>query len=90
LFLDEVGDMNPLMQTKILRVVQEQRFERVGGNETIQANVRLIAATNKNLEKLVAEERFREDLYYRLSVFAIKLPALRERKDDLPLLVNFL
>ena len=89
LFLDEVGDMTPLTQTKILRLVQEQRFERVGGNETIQTNVRLIAATNKNLEKLVAEGKFRQDLYYRLSVFAIKLPPLRERMDDLPLLVNY-
>ena len=89
LFLDEVGDMTPLTQTKILRLVQEQRFERVGGNETIQTNVRLIAATNKNLEKLVAAGEFREDLYYRLSVFAIKLPPLRERVDDLPLLVNY-
>jgi two-component system nitrogen regulation response regulator GlnG len=88
LFLDEVGDMTPLTQTKILRLVQEQRFERVGGNETIQTNVRLIAATNKNLEKLVQEGKFRQDLYYRLSVFSIQLPALRERKADLPLLVN--
>ncbi len=89
LFLDEVGDMTPLTQTKILRLVQEQRFERVGGNETIQTNVRLIAATNKNLEQLVAEGKFRQDLYYRLSVFAIKMPALRERTNDLPTLVNF-
>jgi two-component system, NtrC family, nitrogen regulation response regulator GlnG len=89
LFLDEVGDMSPLTQTKILRLVQEQRFERVGGNETIQTDVRLIAATNKNLENLVAEGKFRQDLFYRLSVFAIRLPALRERADDLPLLVNF-
>ncbi len=87
--MDEVGDMTPLMQAKILRVVQEQRFERVGGNETIQTNVRLIAATNKDLKKLVAEGKFRQDLYYRLSVFAISLPPLRERKDDLPLLVSF-
>jgi two-component system, NtrC family, nitrogen regulation response regulator GlnG len=89
LFLDEVGDMTPLTQTKILRLVQEQRFERVGGNETIQTNVRLIAATNRNLEKLVAEGKFRQDLYYRLSVFAIKLPALRERPEDLPTLVSY-
>jgi two-component system nitrogen regulation response regulator GlnG len=89
LFLDEVGDMTPLTQTKILRLVQEQRFERVGGNETIQTNVRLIAATNRNLEKLVAEGKFRQDLYYRLSVFAIKLPALRERSDDIPMLVSY-
>jgi DNA-binding NtrC family response regulator len=81
--------MTTLTQSKILRLVQEQRFERVGGNETIQANVRLIAATNKNLEKLVAEGKFRQDLYYRLSVFAIKLPALREREVDLPILINY-
>ncbi len=78
-----------MTQTKILRLVQEQRFERVGGNQTIQTNVRLIAATNKNLEKLVGEGKFREDLYYRLSVFAIRLPPLRERADDLPLLVEY-
>jgi DNA-binding NtrC family response regulator len=88
LFLDEIGDMSPLTQTKILRVLQEQRFERVGGNETIQANVRLIAATNRDLESMVAAGQFRSDLYYRLSVFTIKLPPLRERGDDLPLLVG--
>ena len=79
LFLDEIGDMSPLTQTKILRVLQEQRFERVGGNETIQTDVRLIAATNRDLQRLVAEERFRSDLYYRLSVFTIHLPPLRDR-----------
>jgi two-component system nitrogen regulation response regulator GlnG len=79
LFLDEIGDMSPLTQTKILRVLQEQRFERVGGNETIQANVRLIAATNRDLERMVADGQFRGDLYYRLSVFTITLPPLRER-----------
>jgi len=89
MFLDEIGDMTPLTQSKVLRVVQDQHFERVGGNETIQTNVRLIAATNKNLEKLVAEGKFRQDLYYRLSVFAIKLPALREREVDLPILINY-
>jgi len=88
LFLDEIGDMSSLTQTKILRVLQEQRFERVGGNETIQANVRLIAATNRDLEGMVAAGQFRSDLYYRLSVFTIKLPPLRERGDDLPLLVG--
>ncbi|MBL8796903.1 MAG: sigma-54-dependent Fis family transcriptional regulator [Planctomycetia bacterium] len=88
LFLDEIGDMSSLTQTKILRVLQEQRFERVGGNETIQANVRLIAATNRDLEHMVGNGTFRSDLYYRLSVFTIKLPPLRERGDDLPLLVN--
>jgi two-component system nitrogen regulation response regulator GlnG len=88
LFLDEIGDMSPLTQTKMLRVLQEQRFERVGGNETIQTNIRLIAATNRDLEKLVAAGRFRSDLYYRFSVFTIKLPPLRARSEDLPLLVD--
>src|SRR5262249_13383498 len=88
LFLDEIGDMTPLTQTKLLRVLQEQRFERVGGNEVIQTNVRLIAATNYDLEELVAAGQFRGDLYYRLSVFTIRLPPLRERADDIPLLVE--
>jgi len=88
LFLDEIGDMTPLTQTKILRVLQEQRFERVGGNETIQTDVRVITATNRNLEELVAAGRFRGDLYYRLRVYTIELPPLRERGDDLPLLVE--
>jgi two-component system nitrogen regulation response regulator GlnG len=88
LFLDEIGDMTPLTQTKILRVLQEQRFERVGGNETIQTNVRLIAATNRDLDQMVAAGNFRSDLYYRLSVFTIQLPPLRERLDDLPLLID--
>src|SRR5205807_5795373 len=88
LFLDEIGDMTPLTQAKILRVLQEQRFERVGGNETIQTNVRVIAATNRDLEQLVATGQFRSDLYYRLSGFTITLPPLRERGDDLPLLVE--
>src|SRR4029077_10188567 len=83
LFLDEIGDMTPLTQTKILRVLQEQRFERVGGNETIQTDVRLIAATNRDLERLVASGQFRRDLYYRLNVYTIKLPPLRERLEDL-------
>jgi two-component system nitrogen regulation response regulator GlnG len=88
LFLDEVGDMAPLTQSKVLRLLQEQRFERLGGNETIHTDVRLLAATNHDLEVLVAEGRFRQDLYYRLSVFTIRLPPLRERGDDLPLLVQ--
>ncbi len=88
LFLDEAGDMAPLTQTKLLRVLQEQRFERVGGTETIQTDVRVIAATNRDLEKLVAEEKFRSDLYYRLSIFTIRLPPLRDRLDDLHLLVE--
>jgi DNA-binding NtrC family response regulator len=88
LFLDETGDMSPLTQTKVLRVLQEQRFERVGGSETIQTDVRLIAATNRDLDKAVAAEQFRADLYYRLSTFTITLPPLRERLEDLPLLVE--
>ena len=88
LFLDEVGDMAPLTQTKLLRLLQEQRFERVGGNETVQTDVRLIAATNCDLEELVEAGQFRRDLYYRLNVFSIQLPPLRERGDDLPLLVE--
>jgi two-component system nitrogen regulation response regulator GlnG len=88
LFLDETGDMSPLTQTKLLRVMQEQRFERVGGSETIQTDVRLIAATNRDLDKLVAAGEFRSDLYYRLSTFTIRLPPLRERLEDLPLLVD--
>jgi DNA-binding NtrC family response regulator len=88
IFLDEVGDMPPLTQTKLLRLLQEQRFERVGGNETIQTDVRVLAATNRDLKRLVSEGRFRADLYYRLSVFTIPLPPLRERADDIPLLVN--
>jgi len=88
LFLDEVGDMSPLTQSKLLRVLQEQRFERLGGNETIQTDVRLLAATNRDLAGLVARNRFRQDLFYRLSVFTIHLPPLRERGDDVALLVQ--
>jgi two-component system nitrogen regulation response regulator GlnG len=87
-FLDEIGDMTPLTQAKILRVVQEGQFERVGGNETIVSDVRIIAATNRDLEQMVAEGRFRADLYYRLNVFTIRLPPLRERGDDLRLLTE--
>ncbi len=90
LFLDEIGDMPLLTQSKLLRLLQEQKFERVGGQETIQTNVRLIFATNADLADLVAEEQFRLDLYYRLNVFTIKLPPLRERQEDLPLLVEHL
>jgi len=89
LFLDEIGDMSPSTQAKVLRLLQEQRFERVGGNETIQTDVRLIAATNKDLEAEVAAGRFRGDLYYRLNVFNIHLPSLRQRKEDIPLLVDY-
>jgi two-component system nitrogen regulation response regulator GlnG len=88
LFLDEIGDMTPLTQTKILRVLQGQEFERVGGNEPINTDVRVIAATNRDLEKMVAEGNFRGDLYYRLNIYMIKLPALRERGDDLPMLAE--
>jgi two-component system nitrogen regulation response regulator GlnG len=88
-FLDEIGDMTSATQAKVLRVLQEQRFERIGGNETIQTDVRVIAATNQNLQDLVATGRFRQDLFYRLKVFTIQLPALRERLDDVPLLVDY-
>jgi two-component system nitrogen regulation response regulator GlnG len=90
IFLDEIGDMTLSTQTKILRAIQEGEIQRVGGNETIRVNVRLIAATNKDLEKLVAEKQFREDLYYRVNVVRIKLPPLRERLDDVPALVDFM
>jgi two-component system nitrogen regulation response regulator GlnG len=88
LFLDEIGDMALATQAKILRLLQDGRFQRVGGNDTIETNVRIIAATNHDLEGLVAEGRFREDLYYRLKVFSIDLPPLRHRMDDLPVLVE--
>ena len=90
IFLDEIGDMTLSTQTKILRAIQEGEIQRVGGSETIKVNVRLIAATNKDLEKLVAEKQFREDLYYRINVVRIKLPPLRERLDDVPALVDFM
>ena len=89
LFLDEVGDMTPLTQTKILRILQEQAFERVGGCETIKADVRVIAATNRDLESRIATGEFRGDLYYRLNVFTIHLPPLRERGEDIPLLARY-
>lgn len=88
LFLDEIGDLSPAMQVKLLRVLQEREFERVGGTETIKVNVRLIAATNVDLEVAVSDGRFRSDLYYRLNVFSIYLPALRERKTDILLLAD--
>jgi len=88
IFLDEVGEMSPLTQAKILRLIQEQRFERVGGTETVQTDVRIIAATNADLERMVDEGRFRKDLYFRLNVFTINLPPLRERGDDIGLLVD--
>ena len=88
LFLDEIGDMSLKTQAKILRILQEQRFERVGGNRTIRVDVRVIAATNKNLEEEIAAGNFREDLYYRLRVFPLVLPPLRDRTGDLPLLIG--
>jgi nitrogen regulation protein NR(I) len=88
LFLDEIGDMSAGTQAKLLRVLQEQCFERVGGEETIRTDVRLLAATNKDLEKEVAARRFRSDLFFRLNVFAIHLPPLRERQEDIPLLTD--
>ncbi len=87
LLLDEIGDMSLPMQVKLLRVLQERSFERVGGNQTIRCNVRVIAATHRNLEARIADGNFREDLFYRLNVFPIEMPALRERADDLPDLV---
>ncbi|MBL8965591.1 MAG: sigma-54-dependent Fis family transcriptional regulator [Spirochaetaceae bacterium] len=86
LFLDEIGEINQNVQIKILRVLQERRFERVGGEETVESDVRIIAATNRDLKKEIAEGRFREDLYYRLNVVNIHVPPLRERRDDIPLL----
>ena len=89
IFLDEIGDMTPATQTKILRVLQSGTFERVGGNQPLQVDVRVIAATNKNLEQAVAARQFREDLFYRLNVVRIHIPPLRDRRSDIPLLVNY-
>ena len=88
LFLDEIGDMTPLTQTKVLRVLQDQQFERVGGQEMVRTNVRLIAATNRHLTAMMEQGTFRSDLYYRLNVYTIHLPPLRERDGDLPLLIG--
>ncbi|SDG38322.1 sigma-54 interaction domain-containing protein [Chitinophaga filiformis] len=86
LFLDEIGELPPDLQVKLLRAIQEKEIERIGGKHTIKTDVRIIAATNRNLQKEVAESRFRSDLFYRLNVFPIVLPPLRERKEDIPLL----
>ena len=88
LFLDEIGDVSPATQAKLLRVLEERSFQRVGGTETVRVDVRLIAATNKDLEELVARGGFRSDLYYRIKVVSLHVPALRERAEDIPLLVN--
>ena len=88
LFLDEVGDMTPLMQSKVLRVLQDKRFERIGGSETIESDVWIVTATNRDLEAMIASNQFRADLYYRLNGFPITLPPLRERGSDIPLLVE--
>jgi two-component system response regulator PilR (NtrC family) len=87
-FLDEIGEMSAVMQVKLLRVLQERKFRRVGGLEEMQADIRVIAATNQDLPKLVAEGRFREDLFYRINVIPIHLPPLRERREDIPLLAQ--
>jgi formate hydrogenlyase transcriptional activator len=89
LFLDEIGDISLELQPKLLRAVQEQEFERLGSARTIQVNVRLIAATHRDLRAMIRDEKFREDLFYRFNVFPIEIPPLRERRDDIPLLVNY-
>ena len=88
IFLDEIGEMSLPLQVKLLRVLQEREFERVGGNRTIHVDVRIVAATNQDLEKLVEEKRFRQDLFYRLNVIPIVIPPLRERRSDIPLLID--
>ena len=88
IFLDEIGDLSSNMQVKLLRVLQEREFQRLGGRETIKADVRIITATNRNLEEMLEKNEFREDLYYRLNVFPLFVPPLRERRSDIPILVN--
>ena len=88
IFLDEIGDMSPSLQVKLLRILQQQEFERVGGNQVIRTSVRVLAATNRDLQKAIIEKKFREDLYYRLNVIPLNLPPLRDRKDDIPKLIE--
>jgi two-component system response regulator PilR (NtrC family) len=88
IFLDEIGEMSPLVQVKLLRVLQERRFRRLGGTEEVDADIRVIAATNRDLAKMVADGQFREDLFYRINVIPIRIPALRERVEDIPLLAD--
>jgi formate hydrogenlyase transcriptional activator len=88
-FLDEVGELSPVMQAKLLRVLQEQEFERLGSTQTQRVNVRFVAATNRNLAEMVSGKEFRDDLYFRLNVFPIVIPPLRERREDIPLLAEF-
>lgn len=89
LFLDEVGNLSFDVQAKLLKVLQEKRFERLGGNEVVEVNTRIISASNKNLKTLVSEGKFREDLYYRLNVFPVEIPPLRQRREDIPVLINY-
>jgi two-component system response regulator PilR (NtrC family) len=88
IFLDEIGEMSPMLQVKVLRVLQERKFRRVGGTEEVDADIRIIAATNRDLAKMVSEGQFREDLYYRINVIPVRLPALRERIEDVPMLAE--
>ena len=88
IFLDEIGDMAPLVQSKVLRLLQEQQFERVGGNQTIKTDVRIICATNRNLEEMAEDGKYRQDLYYRLNGYTIEIPPLRQRGEDVPLLIE--